>query len=451
MIFVILAILAVVLYIYDYKVSALFIFFFYVTSGFNLLPNEIVDIGVPLTKPTDYAFFILLGIFLIDSIFVKKYLSLDIFTKLLLIFGIYMLLSIVYSKTSIGLSFSEILRTCRYLFFWVAYFVFRNLTKEQLQGLFKVLFIVTVIASVLYLFQNVIGKNILVKTFDYKTSFLGIPMRRFYNQPSMIHFFVIIGCFCNPYSGIAKRVTNIILITALLGAFHRSVLGCFCITLIVGYIINLPRLQKIKVAVIAGVFIFIAAGFIAPKLVGSRTVKDLSTVASGDIANVEINVEELSDATFTFRIAHLLERNEYILENPKSMIWGAGLIPEDSKKVDTMFDFKIGLIEELTGNTIQINSSDISYSVMILRLGYLGTFLNLLLFIYLMVFFYRHKDNKYGYASFLYFVFAFGVSFFCDNLLHPITFLLPLITYYIIKREEENVDIPMKEIHDDES
>ena len=445
MIFIILAILAIVLYIKDYKISALFIFFFFATTGFNLVPHEIVDVGVPLTKSADYAFFILLIIILIDSIFVKKYLRFDTFGTLLLIFGIYMLLSIAHSKTSVGLSFSEILRTCRYLFFWMAYFVLRNLTKEQLQSLFKLLFIVAVITSALYLLQIVIGKHILVETVCYQHTFLGISTWRFYNQPEMIHFFAIVGIFCNPYSGIAKRVTNTILIMALLGAFHRSVLGCFCITLIVGYVVNLPRLKKIRIATVAGVLVFIATVFIGPKFIDSRTFRDLSTVAAGDIANVEIDITELHDATFTFRIAHLLERNEYILENKKSMLWGAGLIPEDSKKVDTMFDFKIGLIEELTGNTIQLDSSDISYSVMVLRLGYLGSFLNLLLFIYPMIFFYRHKDNKYGFASFLYFVFAFGISFFVDNLLYPITFLLPMITYNILKKEkEENMSISTK-------
>jgi hypothetical protein len=101
-----------------------------------------------------------------------------------------------------------------------------------------------------------------------------------------------------------------------------------------------------------------------------------------------------------------------------------------------MFDFKIGLIEELSGATVQLDTGDISYSILFLRLGYLGSFLYLLLFVYLMVFFYKKRDNRYAFFSFLYLILTIGVSFFSANLLDPVTFLMPLISYHIVKKTD---------------
>jgi hypothetical protein len=152
----------------------------------------------------------------------------------------------------------------------------------------------------------------------------------------------------------------------------------------------------------------------------------------------EIDPDVFRKSTFTFRLALLFERNQYLLEHPKSMFIGAGLLAEDSKQVNQMFDFQIGLADIVTNQTMQLDSPDISYSSLLLRMGYLGTLLYLSLFIYLMVFFYKHKENKYGLFSFLFLVLSMGTSFFSANLLMPITYMLPLMSYTIIQKEKHD-------------
>jgi hypothetical protein len=314
--------------------------------------------------------------------------------------------------------------------------------KEQLERLLKYLFTITVFLSLLYLFQLLVGKNILVHTNSSKISILGIKTIRFYNLPDMIQFFVFMALFCNPYKGPMKIITTILLVAALLGAFHRSWIGVFFLSLALAYTLRLPRLQRIKVLSIAsflllGIIVFAGAKFIK----SSRTFVDLTQVVSGDFADVEIDMDGMSDATFTFRMAHMLERNQYLLEHPQAMIFGAGLLPEDSKKVDKLFDFNIGLLEELSGSTIQLDTADISYSLLLLRYGYAGTFIYLMIYIYLMIFFYKKRDNPYGLFSFLFLFFSFGVSFFSANLTIPVTLLLPMMSYCIIcKMNIENTD-----------
>ena len=435
MVFVGIALLAIFLYIRGFKIPALLLFFFFITSGFNLVPEEITKFAF-ISKGSDYAFLIMIGIVIIDSIYIRGYSNRDNFTSYLIIFASFLIICILYSKFVIMLGWGEILRTSRFQFFWIAYFIFRSLSKETLENLLKCLFFVSLFTASLFLLQIIIDKSILLDVGTGYARVFGIKITRFYNQPDMLFFFTCMALYYNPLKGIPKFLSMIILTAALLGAFHRSLIGCFFLTLFIGYIISLPYSKKIYTITVTTIIIVFILVFLGNKFVHSRTYMDMEAAISGNIDATEFDMDNLGNATFTFRILHLLERNQYILENPKTMIFGAGLIPEDSKLVNKMFDFKIGLIEELTGVTAQLETADISYSVLLIRFGYVGTFLYLALIVYLMIFFYKKRENRYGLFSFLYLVLTIGVSFFSANLLNPVTFLLPLISYHIIKKTD---------------
>ena len=435
MIFLGIVFIAIYLYIRGYKISALLLFFFFITSGFNLIPEEITKFGF-ISKGSDYALLMLVGIIIIDGMFNWNYFNRDNFTNYLIIFASFLIICILYNKFVISLTWGDILRTCRYQFFWIAYFLFRHLKKGTLVTLLKCLFLISLFTAVLFLLQIVIDENILVKTVTSHVEMFGIRITRFYNQPDMLFFFTFMALYNNPLKGIFKYVSIVIFTAALLGAFHRSLIGCFFFSVIIGYVVMLPRIKKMYFITIASFILLFAVVFEGNKFIHSRTYLDVKNVTSGSISTEEIDLENLYKSTFTFRILHLIERNQYLLDNPKTMFFGAGLIPEDSPLIGKMFDFKIGLIAELTESTIQVDTGDISYSVLILRLGYIGTVLYLLLIIYLMVFFYKKRDDRYALFSFLYFILTIGVSFFSANLLNPVTYILPLISYSIIKKTD---------------
>jgi len=440
MIFVGIVIIAIFLYIRDFKISALLFFFFFITSGFNLIPEAITKFAF-ISKGSDFAFLILIGIILTDSIFNREYFNRDNFTKYLILFALFMITCMLYSKYVINLGWGDIIRTVRYQFFWVASFLFRFLPKETLEKLLKYLFFVAVFTAFLFLLQIVIDKNILVKTGVGYVRLFGIKIPRYYNQPDLLFFFTFMALYHNPLKGIPKYVSMIIFTAALLGAFHRSLIGCFLFSIFVGYLIRLPYLKRIYVVAISSSVLLFVVVFLGNTFAHSRTYLDVKAVVSGNIDATEFDIDNLGgeEGTFTFRILHLLERNQYLLEHPKAMVLGAGLMPEDSKLVDKMFDFKIGLVAELTDHVVQLDTGDISYSILFLRLGYAGTFLYLLLIGYLMVFFYKKRENRYAFFSFLYLILTFGVSFFSANLLNPITYLLPLISYQIIKKTDSEM------------
>jgi hypothetical protein len=436
MIFVLLDLSTVILYTLGYKIPALLILFFFITQGFNLIPDEVTELAF-ISKGSDYAFFILLGMLVVDVCFANNYLKPDFVVKYLIGFAVFLLACVLYSKYALGIGWSDIIRACRYQFFLAAYLVFRNMKRVQLERLLKYLFSIVVILSILFLLQIIMDQTILNEGMVSKAHFFGRVFPRYYNQPDMLQFFAMMALFFNPYKGALKYFTLAILMAALLGAFHRSLIGFTFLAVGVGYTLSLSRLVRIRIMSVAAVLLTFVVVFEGYKFVHSRIYVDLQTMASGNLADAaDIDLDDLQESTFSFRIAHLLERNQYLLDHPVAMLFGAGLLPEDSKNVNKMFDFKVGLAEELTGDIVQVDTGDISYSGLFLKFGYLGSALILFFFIYLMVYFYKKRSNRYAFFSFLYFILSFGVSFFSANLIEPIFFLLPLISYQIVKKAE---------------
>ncbi|MDR1527392.1 MAG: hypothetical protein LBS46_06965 [Dysgonamonadaceae bacterium] len=438
MVFVAIVIVAIVLYILGYKVPAFLFFFFFLTSGFNLIPEEITQFAF-ISKGSDYAFLILVGIIFIDILCVKNYIARDDFTKYLIVFGLFLCICILYNKFVIQLGWTDIIRTCRYQFFWIAYFVFRSMDHKQLERLLKYLFDITVIISVIYLLQIVLNETFLNKNTLSHVKIFGLKIPRYYNQPEMLQFFTILAIYNNPHKGILKIITRLILILALLGAFHRNLIGAFFLVICIAYAFKMTRKQKIYLLPVVGFLMLFVISVAGIKFMRLRTFEDLQYIVSGDLANIDdIDLEKLQTSSFSFRMAILIERNQYLWEHPKTLLLGAGLIHEDSPQAQ-QFDFKIGLLDEITGNPTQIDSGDISYSSMTFRLGYIGVALYLLILIYLAVFFYKKRNNKYGLVSFLFLIMSFVVSFFSSNLLIPTTYIVPLISYSLIKKQEGEV------------
>ena len=442
MVFILLVIFAIGLYIRDYKISALFIVFFFLTSGFNLIPEEVLK-NVFFSKGIDYAILIVVGMVIIDSIFIKNYLKPDRLIWLILIFYAFLGICIIYNKFGIGTSWNEIIRTTRYNVLWIAYLIFRNLSKEQLLNLMKCLFLTTVVCATLFILQIFLNERILNEGMKASVNLFGMKIPRFYNQPDMLQFFTFMAIYFNPYKGVKKIITTAILVIALLGAFHRSLFIAFALAVSIGYIIRLTRGKRIAILTSIAIIGFVFIVFWGYTFANSRTIKDISIVTSGNVANIEakdIDIEDLQNSTFTFRIAHLLERNQYLLDHPKAMLFGAGLMTEDSKLTDVMFDFKVGLIEEALNKTAQLDTADISYSILILRYGYLGTLIVLSLYIFLMIYFYKNRTNPVGLFSFVYFIVVVVSTFFSYILILPISFLLPLITYNIIQKNKSEYE-----------
>ncbi|MDL2257221.1 hypothetical protein LJC06_03340 [Bacteroidales bacterium OttesenSCG-928-I14] len=439
MIFIPLIFIAIYLYVRELKISSIVIILFFLTEGFNLIPPEIWETGLGFSKGKDFAFFTLLGIITIDALFQKNYFKTDTLGKYIYIFLAFIVVCILNSKYSIGLPWGEIIRTIRYQFFWMFYFVFMSMDKKELKLVLNCCFYVSIFTALLFILQLVIGDTILVGEGFSKTKIFDMEVKRFYNQPDMLHFFAFMSIYKNPIKNNFKYLAAAILISASFLAFHRSWNSFFIIAICLGYVIMQSKAQKVKIITVVTIIMLPILVFTASNFMKSRTFNDIKLVAQGDFLLVEeFDMTSLEGSTFTFRMAHLFERVLYLNERSNTMLFGGGLVSEDSQNIDKLFDFKIGLIDGATGRTYQVDTSDITYSLLFLRFGYLGSLLYLLLFIYLSYYYYKHRNNRYGYISLLFLILMFGVSFFSDSLLRSSNIIPLLITYCIIKKEEKH-------------
>lgn len=83
------------------------------------------------------------------------------------------------------------------------------------------------------------------------------------------------------------------------------------------------------------------------------------------------------EGNFAFRIKHLQERYSYVVSNPVRAIRGIGYIQEQNYH---QYTFKIGLLNRETGKVIQLDTGDIAWSLLIVRLGLLGIILYLIFY-----------------------------------------------------------------------
>ncbi len=427
---------AIYLYARGTKTLALLIFFFLIMSGFNLIPETMFDLGVGISKGSDLAFFILLGCLVLDGICIKGFFRMDSYTKWLLAFYVFLLVCVAYSKFVIHLPWTDIIKTSRFYFFFMAYFIFRNMEMDELEKLLKYLFLVTVGLASLFLLQVLLGTEILNSS-GFSFFELGdFKFKRFYNHPFTLNFMALLAIYKNPLKGLPRLVTMAILVLALLGGFHRSLTGAFCLVLIVGYIIQLPHSRKVKVFIISLSLLVPTVVFFGHRFLNSRAYLDMVSVTEGNFAELEWEtIASFQESTFAFRMGILFEKIIYLSENPVAQVLGAGLMTEYSSQANKQFDFVVGLTDGSTDSAVQIETSDISYPPLLLRTGYVGTALFLMLYIYIMVYCYKRSSNKYALSSFLFILLSLLISFFSSNLLTPVTFLLPLLTFNIVQKQ----------------
>lgn len=436
MIFLPLILIAILLYILGYKISSMIIFLFFLTEGFNLVPPESWETDLGFSKGKDFAFFTLLGFLTINFFFRRESFTLDPLKRYILLFMGLVVLSMLNSRFVLGLPLGDIIRTVRYQFFWLSIFVFMSLSKEQLTGILNVGFYISLILACLYVIQVMTDASVLVEGNVSRVEIFGRKIRRYYNQPEMLYFFAFMSIYKNPIKNYFRYVTIAIFIAACVLAFHRSWNGFLVVSLAIGFLINLPKVQKVKIAIISAAILIPAVIFTANKFMKSRTYEDLVAVADGDFSAFE-SLRANQESTFMFRIGHVWERILYIEEHPRARFIGGGLITEDSDQLDKYFDFKVGVVEELTNRTAQLDTSDIVYSLLLIRYGYLGSILFMLIYVYLAYFFYKYKENKYALFSFIFLILMFGVSFFSDSLLR-FSYVIPiLISYAIVKKSQD--------------
>jgi hypothetical protein len=427
MLFIPLLILSIILYIIGKRVSSILILFFFLFDGFQLIPEVLFDTHVGISKSVDFAFVYILVLFIYGFIRYDDFIPKNHITKLIAIYLSFILICIGISLFYYHIEFVDILRTSRTYFLVLSYFVIRRLEKEELIKLLEILFIVVLFQCCLFIIQAFTGIALLS---GGESGWTGI-ITRFYNIPFMLYFFVFYAIFSNPYEDWLKLVTTIIPSITMLLPLHRSLMMAFIVCILMGIYIKVGGLKVIMKYPRVVLISIIPLLFIIAKSGESRTITDISNVLNGEFLEIDDDFVMDEDSTFMFRITHFFERLMDVTDSKIGTVFGAGYMTEDSDYTLNHFDYQIGLPDDITGNTIQLDTSDISWSNFIIRYGLIGTFIFLYFFFSITSIFHKNL-SAIGLPIFLYMMLLFFDSFTSDLLYQNRMLIFPLLFHNLL-------------------
>lgn len=412
---------------------------FLVTAGFQLVPLSLFTFpGV--NKSYDWAFFYSVVVFLSNpSRFVAnipfKFIPL-LREWLMLIFLLFF-----YNILILQVDFGSNLSVLRVFLFIVIFTPFLSLEGFEYQKAFRTIIFFTAFASLVYIFQNVIGVSLL-NNISNDASNVGVitsaSVLRFFNVPVlafpcllMLFFFKELG-----FSVFSKRIVIILIILALLAAQHRNIIFMLIVSLALGYVVR----KRVKPAyiVLALICVFCIL-FGAASLLGGRfstAVTDIESLFSRDFSrNAQFYLSVQESSTTEYRIFHFLERFRYVISDFKRSVFGVGFITESSE-ISKHLPFSIGLSDE-HGNVTQVDTADIYWSLIVIRTGISGLILKVSLVILSAIYYFKRRSNPAGLVMFLLFLQLLITSIFSIELMmaHTYAIMFLLLGYYKVRAQ----------------
>lgn len=449
MLFIPLLLLAIALYVCGQRTYSLLIFFFFVFDGFQIVPEELFETGLGFSKSTDFALVYIFVLFGYGCFAYHDYIPLNRITYLIAVYLVAIIVIIGVNKFVYGIGWGDILKTSRNYFFVLAYYPLRRVEKEEVDRLLKILLCIVLFQSFLFAIQAFTGKAILAGAEDKSG---GDLIHRFYNSPRMLYFFIFYTLFVQPFGKKYSIFAGIVLVITSFLPMHRSLIIMVILTLSFGYMLSVGNLKRFIRYLPHVILVAIPLSFILFAQVGSRTISDLQMLKEGNLTEIEDseeieNFEMDSESTFTFRIAHFMERYLYTKTNVMYEFFGLGLMTDDSPYTYNNFNFMIGLSDE-SGGISQLDTSDIAWSNFLARYGYVGTFAYLVFYMGLAWFFFVNRKDKLSLSLLLYMLLVLGTSLTSDSLYQVgrNVFVLMLFDFIIDKKqyEESNgFDLPI--------
>lgn len=263
-----------------------------------------------------------------------------------------------------------------------------------------------------------------------ETSF---AISRFFNTPAYLTPALFYYLFVHRFHSKVRQVFVIsILFITVVTPLHRSyILSMFLLT----SLFILMKQGGNKRILYLSIIMVIASGVTQLDFVNDRINKafvDLNETFSG---SASLKSMDYSNNTFTFRVAHLLERFDYVMSTPSRVFFGVGLLNESSAETARL-NFKVGLFDELHNRTYQIDTGDLVWSMLLLQAGLIGTILYVVLMWKLLRFFQRSmKTVPYAIVGFLWIIEVFLISMLgVDMILIPFRVMILFLAVLVAKQ-----------------
>ncbi len=368
------------------KYMVIVILYFLLSNGFglyNLLPSE------SSIKQYDFA---LLFMFMLIVLRKKPFnIKGDKYAKYIFFFtGIHLLLfflTIINRYETFSFAFKDI----RAIFLYLLYFPLKKLNNLEIKRAFKFIFYIEVFLAINFFLQYF--GIYLLKT--YKEIEFDGGIERYRNVPAWFNFYFIY--LVTTSEKIKNKPLWIFVFLALLilpMARMRILLTAIALAWYFIFISNdLKRVVRIVLPIGIAVILFLP--FLMSRFEDDDKGVDFKQDITYAFTMDSKSYDPKESGTFGFRIAMLMERIDYLVNNPTYSITGLGFRHEESPNCYRNFNFHIGTYNEKMPNNIgELHSVDNNWVRIISQMGFIGVVAYLGLMLKLFSLLYAQKEDS---------------------------------------------------------
>lgn len=301
----------------------------------------------------------------------------DKIAKWIYIFMLFYWLELAVTVISGVETFFNSMKVIRLSFMMWAFFIFRTIPLDDFRLFLKIVFIITLLQSLLF-FMQLFGIELLAGvTEDDQDKKKDLGVNFWGNIPTftVLFFFLVLNVnFVQKY----KKPLAILFLSMIFMTFTRGLIISIFVSLFY-YLFKRVNRKRLLPALLALSLLLMIAIFV----IGHKSEGSGGDSASSQITNIIRSSNNLEDidkgsGTLAFRVAMLMERVFYLIDNPRYLGFGVGTMHEDSPSTLSQFNFRIGTVNEgrALGRCI-IESGDITWVPIVLRYGLVGTALHL--------------------------------------------------------------------------
>ena len=416
------------------KGRGVFVFFFLLTGGFHFLSQSWCPV-----KYTDFAVVYLLVVAFLNltkgnHAFFKPQIKIY---KIVTVIGLYITIEFIRTivlKEEISSFALANYRTYMPIFsFWLV----QELKEREIKRLLKLIASITIVSTVLFDLQPLLDIKILQHA--------SVGETRYRNIPYLAYFFMLLATIRLDFSRWKSVALVLMFLIAIVLTQHRAVMMAYVFCVGLHLLMTKKRGIFLQYGMI-GLLFFLFAGeaimtrFEKEGVNNSTTLDDIKAVVNMDYQSAASNEFENENGTLSFRVLLLMERVDYMLKNPRYILFGLGTRHEDSPITQQQFDFILGSNRASTGTFDQISSGDLAWVNPLMRFGFLGIALLLYLSWIIITFLYRNRNvSNVTMTAFLFYLFLMLTSFKNDHLygnmqMFFVYMLIEYIRYSNVKR-----------------
>lgn len=434
-IFVILLFFAIKWYHDGEKKRGAVIYFFFLSNGFYVVPYDVLG-SLPINKLTDFGTLYLIYVALSrywghTSRLKSTGYEMKWFGWLFVYLTILFLWTVALNQEIFSMS----LATYRTYFCLLSFLILQELNKEELKWVFKTVMVITIIATILYIIQPVIGIKTIALGSISETNSSGLA--RYRNIPYLAYYFLVFATLTLKFTSIKKILLFLLFAVALVLTQHRGIMIGYMLAVSI-YLLMERKVKLLMQYAGIGLILFLTVGsVILERFTEAETKSDFKAVSNLNYKKVDITNNN-EGGTLTFRILMLIERADYLLQHPQYLLQGVGMRHEDSPYTQRDFDFTVCSRKRMGSKWgfEQISTGDLVWVTPLIKFGLIGLGFHIVITILMILFFFRHRQQSlFAKIAFYYYLLLILISFKNEQLFSPIHLFMIFLAYQIIQKE----------------